>query len=1083
MYQNKFKQITAAVLSAALVMGQAPTSYAAEDEEMLIIEDSIEDIESSDDEAFEEASDSASDDSFEELFEDYINTDDYDAASDEASEETELTLSEEDENDEAPAGDTLLPEGVVGMPEDYELTAEEKEFKEELAENTQALEAFAGMVEGVDYVSDQVICLADSQEHAEEIAAAYSGELESFEYGVAVIDLADSEVSIETAYSLAFDTDLNLPAVEPNYIYHLIGTADGYDVDTDDESSYFNYEDVPTVQSWEDVYGKTVNGVKFNDSFLSPTSHYYQWHHDMIHTYDAWKITTGGNHKVTVAVIDSGVQKDHPDLGGRVTVGMGGGDGNGHGTHVAGIIAATAGNGIGGSGIAPKASILSLQVLDANGVSSSDDAVLKAIRYVAGINSNNTDTGIRRADIANLSLGGPAYNQSVQQSINLATARGVTIIAAMGNELSNHTSYPAAYKNVIAVGAVNETGKRAYFSCYGSWQDISAPGTDITSCYPTSLSPGRYSGGKGYEVMDGTSQATPIVAGACALYMGYVGHVSPEKMQKALKASSNKGILNVGKLIKSAKPISTEGTVTGKKNVKSVSIQSTSNNAGYRLKNKNDKLTSATIYLDNSLSSITLKAVQPVSSGTAPNPSWTSSKKDVATVTGSGASATVTAVSKGKTTITCKAMDGSGKKASVTIIVAQGVTQVMVSGQTVVTPGSKVSYKATVYPTDASFKDVTYKLEKAYTGVHLNEKNGKVTIDSTAKPGSFKVIATSKDPGAKQGSANVTIKSAAATKASSVTLTKPSTTTIYTVAKNGLPTSVELKAKANNGTDITWKSSNDKVARLSANSGGSVKLKAVKAGTVKVTATANDGSKKKATITIKVGNPVSSLHLVAGGGTGLSLATGCSTTFKAVLGSAYGKPTNKKVNWTYEIYGRGNNGLEKLSSSAQNYCKQNGAFFTVNDKGKVTANSTSTFSSHVSAIKKYGASYSDYAVKVKATAADGSGTYSEKTLYKVNRNYYISFYVYNNGSASFYNSYYADKGQVGYIFVDANFYELAVESSNPQIANAYVTTVTMNNGDKRKVLRVDCKSRGTCNITVKTVDGSGVKGTFEFQVL
>lgn len=1095
MYQKNIKQLTAAVLCAAMVMGQTPTVYAAsEEDEFLIIEDSSEDTQPHDDEAFDEASDNESDEVL-------VDLEASDAASDEASEEDQEISSEdpsynsitiEEENIEAESQEELLPEGVVGMPAGYTLTAEEKQFKEDLSAHMEVLDEFEGMVEGVDYLPDQVICVTDSQEHAEEIAAAYSGELESFEYGVAVIDLSNSEVDIATAYALAFDKDLNLPAVEPNYIYHLIEPIEAVDSYApgeeaeEEESAVIGENDLSNVEaakSWEDVYGHSVNGINFNDPFLNPANHYYQWHHDMVGTYEAWKVTTGGNYKVTVAVIDSGVQSDHPELSGRVTNGMGSGDGNGHGTHVAGIIAAAAGNGIGGSGIAPKANILSLQVLGSSGAATSDDIVLKALRYVAGINSNGSDSGNRRADIANLSLGGPVYDPNEQNAITLAYSRGVSIIAAMGNELSNHTSYPAAYKNVIAVGAVNETGSRAYFSCYGSWKDVSAPGTDITSSYPTGKTPSRYTAGKGYEVMDGTSQATPVVAGACALYMSYVGHVSPDAMLKALKASQSNGIINVGRLMKSAKPASTASyAVTGNKNVTSVKIQNASgNNAGYRLSQKKDSVTGATIYIGNSLTSITLKAVQTTKSGSAPTPYWTSSNPKVATVTNGNATTTVKAVSKGKATITCIARDGSGKKASVTLTVAQGVTEVRLTGQTVVTPGSKVSYKATAYPSNANFKTVTYKLAKAVTGVKVDAKTGKATIDKTAK-GSFTVVAQSTDPGAKADSITVTIGNKK--KADSVTISKPSTTTISTAAKGSLVKSVSLTATANNGAEILWKTSNEKVAKLSASRGKTVTVTAVKSGKVTITATASDGSGKKATISIKVVNPVASLHMVAkGGNSDFSVATGCSTTFKAVIGSTYGTPSNKKVNWTYEIYGRGNNGLEKLSSKAQEYCKKYNAFYTVNNSGKVTANESNTFANHVSEIKKYGANYKDYAVKVRATAADGSGSYDEKTIYKVTRNYAIRFYLLDNGGGRhFFDYFYANEGAVGGIYVYANYYELAVESSNPNVANAYMATVTLNDGSRTKILRVDCKHRGTCTIKVKAVDGSGVSGSFTFEV-
>lgn len=1094
MYKKNIKQLTAAVLCAAMVMGQAPTVYAAGNEdELVLIEDSGEFDLSDGTESNEDASNTAS--------EEDIDVEYSDDASDELSNEATKEPSEEASDDiildsaeesstesdliraADDAAETDLPEGVVGMPSDYELTAQEQEVKAELSQNREVFEEFTQLTEGVDYVPNEVICVTESREHAEEIAAAYSGELTSYEYGVAVINLANSEVDITTAYSLAFDKDLNLPAVEPNFVYNLVEPieededADTTEASADDASLEDESDDLADFEAtaaWKDIYNKSVNGISFNDPFLNPSSPYYQWHHDMVKTYDAWKITTGGNYKVTVAVIDTGVQTNHPEFGSRASARPGdSSDGNGHGTHVAGIIAASAGNGAGGAGIAPKANILSVQVLGADGKSTSSDATLKGIRYVAGINANGSDTGVRRADIANLSLGGPGYSTDMQLAIKLATARGVSVIAAMGNEYSNNKSYPAAYKNVIAVGAVDESGSRAYFSCYGSWKDISAPGTDIFSSYPTGKNQ-RSTTINGYEKMDGTSQATPVVAGACALYMSYAGHVSPESMEAALKRTSTNGIVNVANLIKSAKP----AVLTYNKNVTNVQIQTSANDAGYKLVKKNNALSSATLYVGGSLTTLSLSAKQTVKSGSAPVPTWTSSNNDVATVTGNGNSATVKAISKGTAKITCTANDGSGKKATVTIKVAQLVTSVKLTGQTTnVLPGSKISYKAVVYPANANVKTVKYSLDKKYAHININEKTGQVTLDSKAT-GSFAVIATSTESGVKSSPA--TVKIGRKTKATSVSIKTPSTTTIATAAKGSLTTSVSLTAIANNGTDIIWKSSNEKVAKLSTNMGTTVTLSAVKAGKVTVTATANDGSKKKASITIKVINPVASLHIVVkGGNSDFAVATGSSANLKAVLGSTYGTPSNKKVEWTYDIYGRNSSGYVKLSTNAQTYCKNSKAFFTLSKSGKLTANDLSTYRRHLQAVKSYGANYSEYVVKVIAKATDGSGSSDELIFRPVPKNSSLRF----TADGERYSNYFVSKkGYEAFVLVDGYYYELGVESSNPDIASAFVKTITDKNGNSYTGVYIVCNNYGTANIKVKTLDSSGVSSSFKIEV-
>ncbi|WP_022777659.1 S8 family serine peptidase [Butyrivibrio sp. AE3009] len=1116
MYEKKFKQLIAAVLAASLVMGQAPVVRAASDneEEFIFIDDSSElDLSETDDveiEVSDETSKELSDEVSEEV-------------SDDASDETSIEPSDTESNEEAAeitgeyelieeVEDTqdltvnseseslsALPTGIAGMPEGYKLTSEEKKFKQELSGKEDVYEEFKTLEEGVDYISDEVICVTDSEEHAKEIAAAYSGELESYEYGVAVINLSGSTVDVSTAYSLAFEDGLNLPAVEPNYIYHLIGPT-GSDADEvinrdavapdnespcEEENNAEENAEFEATGSWSDIYKNTINGISFNDPFLDPADHYYQWHHDMIGTYEAWKITTGGSYNVTVAVIDSGVQSNHPELSGRVKTRSGDTtDDNGHGTHVAGIIAGAAGNGLGGSGIAPKANILAVKVLDKSGSAISSSAVLEGIRYVAAI-KNDDSLGTPLADIANLSLGGASYNQALQDSINLAVINGVTIIAAMGNDRANHKVYPAGYDNVIAVGAVNETGERTSFSDYGSWQDIAAPGTDIVSSYPTSLTPSRYGTGsqKGYEVMDGTSQATPVVAGACALYMSYVGHVSPEAMQKALKSTSNKGILNVAKLLASAKPhapLNYKNIVTG------VQLNPSSENVGYKITRKNNSVSSATIYLGKALTNIAFSAKQSTSSGTAPAPYWSTSNPKVASIKANGSSVTVTAASKGKATITCAATDGSGKKASVTITVAQGVTDVQLSGPASnVTAGSKVTYKAAVYPKNANFKTVTYKLDKKYTDISINEKSGQVTLGKNAK-GSFTVVAASTDPSGAHDEMTVTIGSKE--KASLVTIAPPVTTTLASAAKGSLVNSVTLKAEAvtPSGTkvsDLIWKSSNDSVASLSKNRGGSVTLTAHKSGKVTITATANDGSKKKASVTFKVINPVASIHLVAKNGqSNRSIATGASITLNPVIGSTYGTPSNKKVNWTYEIYGLSGSTLKPLSAKAKQYCEENNALFRVDKKGKVTADEQGLFDYHKSELAKLGTNYEDYAVKVTATAADESGTYDTRILKIVNRNPYIKFVKYeSSGIMYYYKSYGGYEGDSVFFLLDAEYYELAVENSNPAVADGYVTSLKLD-GKTYSGLYINLKSKGSCKIKVKTMDGSGVSGTLPIKV-
>ena len=218
---------------------------------------------------------------------------------------------------------------------------------------------------------------------------------------------------------------------------------------------------------------------------------------------------------VTVAVLDSGVDGSHEDLAGVVLPGWDaiakrtGADTDpyGHGTHVAGIVAALAGNGVGGSGAAAGVRILPVRVLDSDG-SGWSSSIADGIRWAA-------DHG---ADVVNLSLGGTspsaAYRAAIDYAVNV---RGVVVVAAAGNEYEsgNPVEYPAADPDAIAVGASTSTGGRASFSNTGAYVDLAAPGMSILSPCPV----GRVvcSSATGYSRMSGTSMAAPFVAAAAAL--------------------------------------------------------------------------------------------------------------------------------------------------------------------------------------------------------------------------------------------------------------------------------------------------------------------------------------------------------------------------------------------------------------------------------------------------------------------------------------------------------------------------------------------------------------------------------------
>ncbi|MEX0170759.1 type VII secretion-associated serine protease mycosin [Streptomyces sp. LMG1-1-1.1] len=243
-----------------------------------------------------------------------------------------------------------------------------------------------------------------------------------------------------------------------------------------------------------------------------------QWHLDAFGAEEIWQLSTGKG--VTVAVIDTGVEKSNPDLRGQVLQGkdfapeVSGDqftDYDGHGTGMAGLIAGTGARdgGNGAYGLAPGAKILPVRVPglrdDDNGnMAESDEqfnrVVPQAIRYAA-------DSG---AQVINLSLGATTGSQALTDAVKYALGKGSLVFAAVGNsgEKSNLTAYPGATPGAVGVGAVDNKGKRIPMSQYGDQVDVVAPGKDtVHAC----------GGGTGLCKSSGTSDATALASASAAL--------------------------------------------------------------------------------------------------------------------------------------------------------------------------------------------------------------------------------------------------------------------------------------------------------------------------------------------------------------------------------------------------------------------------------------------------------------------------------------------------------------------------------------------------------------------------------------
>ncbi|WP_342028993.1 S8 family serine peptidase [Arthrobacter crystallopoietes] len=192
---------------------------------------------------------------------------------------------------------------------------------------------------------------------------------------------------------------------------------------------------------------------------------------------EAWNVTTGGG--IKVAVLDSGVASDNPDITSKVVAranfsnGVAGEDNYGHGTHVAGIVAGVH-NTEGVAGVCPGCTILDGKVLNDSGVSTTS-GIANALNWAV---SNG-------AKVINMSIGQRTSSRTLEAAVNNAWNKGAVLVAAAGNTGSQSKIYPAAYPNVIAVAATDNNDAKASFSTYGAkWVDVAAPGVNVYSTFP-----------------------------------------------------------------------------------------------------------------------------------------------------------------------------------------------------------------------------------------------------------------------------------------------------------------------------------------------------------------------------------------------------------------------------------------------------------------------------------------------------------------------------------------------------------------------------------------------------------------------
>ncbi len=338
--------------------------------------------------------------------------------------------------------------------------------------------------------------------------------------------------------------------VEPNYIYQVIKSAPALPGTYSDVTAEYFSANAPTDPEYGKLWGLNNTGNNEPDKSGNISSNVGVVGADVA-AHKAWDITKGSK-KVVVAIIDTGMDWNHPDLKNQVWTNEGeipgdgidndgngyiddvhgwnanannGNpmDGNSHGTHCAGTIGAEHNNGIGVAGVMSEVQMMPVKFLTDSGSGSLADAI-KAIDYATKMN----------VDIMSNSWGGGGYSKALEDAIKSANDKGIVFTAAAGNDGTNNDSaphYPSNYQvdNVISVAAHTAQDGLASFSCYGrNTVHVAAPGHMILSSVP----------GNKYAVYSGTSMATPHVSGVVGLLIAQEGRMNPKDLRDRLIQTS-----------------------------------------------------------------------------------------------------------------------------------------------------------------------------------------------------------------------------------------------------------------------------------------------------------------------------------------------------------------------------------------------------------------------------------------------------------------------------------------------------------------------------------------------------------------
>ena len=1054
---SNVRRVLVAVLSASMLMSEClGVSAAAIGEQSYIEETPIQEETEIVSEA-EETEESQNEETSEELTEEEEVTDQEEITDDETVDEE---VSEETTDDEASVSDNSVSDNSVsdnevkedeeligglfpGLAMGYDLESYQLEYKDSLLEHE---DEYIREVPGVHYVEGEIMVEAENREEAEEFAKAFNGTLESFDWNIAVIELnADDSyktASVMDAVTLSADPQNALPAAFPNGLNYLFDDEDlsyvfeSYETEENEEAVESEAEATEEVEEeisedtvFYDEAGKAVAidaapNAMINDPLLKSTSTNYQWQHNLLGSDIAWRAGYRGQN-VKVCVIDTGIRASHEEIKGNLKASTGYNsnsntavDSNGHGTHVAGIIAGAGNNGKGGSGVAYGASLYTVNVFGTSGTATNADTI-KAIRYA--INA--------KVDVINMSLGGPAYNALYENAVLDAYKAGIAVFCAAGNESTNAIAYPAGYKGAISVAAVDKSNKKSFFSNHGGIA-FSGPGVGIWSAY--------YTGDSSYYMMDGTSQATPCIAGAAAVVLssGKVSGTGSKRVDNlksilgkgASSSGLGKGTPHLGKCLglgttETAPAAPAASVKPGTYNQASVNVV---------------------------LSAGSGKTIYYTLDGTA------ISYKN-GTISDGAIKYSGTIAVSGKSSVTIKAIainennKMASKVASFKYTLKPKVSSIAITpkaGTNQVTRGGSVALVAKITPDYAANKKVKWSVDGNPVGVSVSG-SGVVKVTTKATVGNFVVRATALDGSNKVATYRVYVNNST-NLVKTIKLSKKSINTV--INKTDV---IDVTAVMNNNKNaasaagvLTAVSADTSIATVTIN-GNKISIVGKGVGKTVITLGDKSGSGKSATINVNCNYAV----------TGIAIQAGAKVTAGKSLkpvATVTPKKANQKLNWTLVGFPAGAN----ASNSGVKINASNGTVSTA-------------------ATAKLGA------YKIRATAADGSGRMAEASFTVVAATQKITGLSVSTTAltvfraTNLYSSPMSKQFKFTLAGTSGNFGCYRVTSSNPDLVTV---SSSLSGATGTVTVKATGKATGTATITVETTDGSNLKKTCKVTV-